>query len=97
MMVPQTDPYLRIVETFDARPSAGKFLREDGEGGIASGVERMANEIERLEALVHSAFVEGYGCGREAALLDLDQTAQSKWPTTDTAYMLVRCSEAVSA
>lgn len=40
--------YDRIVEIFDKDETAGSFLREDGEGGFASGVYRMAREIERL-------------------------------------------------
>ena len=40
--------YGRIVEIFDTDETAGSFLREDGEGGFASGVYRMAREIERL-------------------------------------------------
>ena len=40
--------YLRIVEAFDKDQTAGQFLREDGEGGFASGIYRMAREIDRL-------------------------------------------------
>lgn len=40
--------YDRIVEMFDKDATAGHFLREDGEGGFASGVYRMAREIDRL-------------------------------------------------
>ena len=40
--------YRRIIEIFDKDETAGSFLREDGEGGFASGVHRMAREIDRL-------------------------------------------------
>lgn len=40
--------YLRVVEAFDKNEVAGSFLREDGEGGLSSGVLRMADEITRL-------------------------------------------------
>lgn len=44
-----TDPiYLRIVEAFDKDKTAQQFLRDDGEGGFAAGVYRMAREIDRL-------------------------------------------------
>ena len=43
--------YMRVVEVFDKDPVAGSFLREDGEGGFASGVYRMAREIERLRGM----------------------------------------------
>lgn len=42
------DEWMGIVEAFDKDETAIQFLREDGEGGIASGVYRMAREIERL-------------------------------------------------
>ena len=44
--------YMRVVEVFDKDPVAGSFLREDGEGGFASGVYRMAREIERLRSTI---------------------------------------------
>lgn len=47
-----SDPYMRIVEIFDKDPTAGSFLSEDGEGGFAAGVHRMAREIEELRALL---------------------------------------------
>lgn len=40
--------YLRIVEAFDKDKTATQFLREDGDGGFAAGVYRMAREIDRL-------------------------------------------------
>lgn len=40
--------WLRIVNAFDRDETASQFLREDGEGGFASGIYRMAREIERL-------------------------------------------------
>jgi len=40
--------YKRIVELFDKDETAGAFLREDGDGGFAAGVYRMAREIDRL-------------------------------------------------
>jgi hypothetical protein len=40
--------FQRIIETFDNDPTAGSFLAEDGEGGFAAGVHRMAREIEVL-------------------------------------------------
>lgn len=47
--------YARIIAIFDTDETAGSFLREDGEGGFASGVYRMAREIERLmELLTHA-------------------------------------------
>ncbi len=47
--------YARIVAIFDTDETAGSFLREDGEGGFASGVYRMAREIERLRAALMEA------------------------------------------
>lgn len=44
--------YERVVEVFDKNETAGSFLREDGEGGFASGVARMAAEIDRLRERV---------------------------------------------
>jgi hypothetical protein len=46
------DPYMRIVTIFDQDPTAGAFLSEDGEGGFAAGVHRMAREIDTLRALL---------------------------------------------
>lgn len=40
--------YLDLVVVFDRDKTAIQFLREDGEGGLASGVYRMAREIDRL-------------------------------------------------
>ncbi len=40
----------KVVTLFDADATAGSFLREDGEGGFASGISRMAREIDRLRA-----------------------------------------------
>lgn len=45
-----TDPQMRIVMFFDQDKTAGAFLREDGEGGFAGAVYRMAREIDRLRA-----------------------------------------------
>lgn len=42
------DPHQRIVEAFDKDPTAIQFIRDDGEGGFAAGVYRMAREIDRL-------------------------------------------------
>lgn len=42
------DPYLRVVQAFDRDTTAIQFLRDDGEGGVAAGVYRMAREIDRL-------------------------------------------------
>lgn len=47
--------YMRIVEVFDRNETAGAFLREDGEGGFAAGVSRMADEIDRLRAALSAA------------------------------------------
>lgn len=47
---PASDPYLRIVMLFDRDATAGSFLREDGDGGFAGAVYRMAREIDRLRA-----------------------------------------------
>jgi len=44
--------YDKIVKIFDEDETAGSFLREDGEGGFASGVYRMAREIERLRGMI---------------------------------------------
>lgn len=52
MTSPDLDPYLRIVLLFDQDPTAGQFLGEDGEGGFAGAVFRMAREIERLNAQI---------------------------------------------
>ncbi len=43
--------YLRIVAIFDKNETAASFLREDGEGGFASGVSRMVKEIDSLREL----------------------------------------------
>lgn len=40
--------FRRVMDAFDKDETAIQFLREDGEGGFASGVYRMAREIERL-------------------------------------------------
>ncbi len=42
------DGYARIIDVFDKDETAHGFLREDGEGGFASAVYRMAREIDRL-------------------------------------------------
>lgn len=47
--------YTRIVEVFEQNETAAQFLRDDGEGGFASGVERMAKEIERLRESARTA------------------------------------------
>jgi hypothetical protein len=52
MTDPNADPYLRIVCLFDQDPVAGSFLTEDGEGGFAGAVFRMAREIERLSSQI---------------------------------------------
>jgi hypothetical protein len=52
--------YFGIVKAFDRDKTAIQFLREDGEGGFASGVYRMAREIDRLRAK----------CGEPAELPD---------------------------
>ena len=46
------DAYMaeRVREIFDTDTVAGQFLREDGDGGLASGIYRMAREIERLRS-----------------------------------------------
>ena len=41
--------YLTIIRAFDDK-TATQYLRDDGEGGFAAGVYRMAREIERLRA-----------------------------------------------
>ena len=50
--------YIRVVKAFDENETAGSFLREDGEGGFAAGIIRMAAEIDRLRAGITAA-VEG--------------------------------------
>lgn len=47
-MEPFKAQYMDLLVAFDSDPTAMQFLREDGEGGIASGVYRMAREIDRL-------------------------------------------------
>lgn len=47
--------YMRIVEVFDRNETAGAFLSEDGEGGFAAGVSRMADEIDRLRAALSAS------------------------------------------
>jgi hypothetical protein len=39
---------MRIVDAFDKDNTAIQFLREDGDGGFAAGIYRMAREIDRL-------------------------------------------------
>jgi len=46
----RTHPYCRIVEAFDKSPIANSFLAQDGEGGFAAGIHRMAMAIEQLRA-----------------------------------------------
>lgn len=38
----------KIRAIYETDPVAAQFLREDGEGGMSSGIYRMAREIERL-------------------------------------------------
>lgn len=38
----------RVIEAFDRDETAAQFLRDDGEGGFAAGIYRMAREIDRL-------------------------------------------------
>lgn len=40
--------YFDLITVFDRDPTAIQFLRQDGEGGLSSGVYRMAREIDRL-------------------------------------------------
>lgn len=47
----------RVIDAFDKDETAVSFLRDDGEGGFASGVYRMAREIERLSA-AHAELLE---------------------------------------
>jgi len=63
--------YMRIVEAFDKNETAGSFLREDGEGGFASGVYRMADEIDALRARAEQA---------EAALAE-EKERYEQWAT----------------
>lgn len=49
------DAYARIAAVFDQSETAQEFLRDDGEGGLASGVSRMVDEIEALRAIVTDA------------------------------------------
>lgn len=44
------DQFARIVEFFDKDETAGPFLRQDGEGGFAGAIYRMAREIDALRA-----------------------------------------------
>lgn len=44
------DRYLALLNAFDKDDTAAQFVREDGQGGFASGVYRMAREIDRLRA-----------------------------------------------
>lgn len=57
--------YLRVSYAFDSDETASSFLRPDGEGGFASGVYRMAREIERLRSL---PAVQGHTMGAAPAL-----------------------------
>jgi hypothetical protein len=53
-MTDRTSPieygYMRIIDVFDKNETAGAFLSDDGEGGFAAGVARMADEIDRLRS-----------------------------------------------
>ena len=42
------------IKVFDEEATANQFLSEDGEGGFAAGVHRMAKEIERLQEVQKS-------------------------------------------
>ncbi len=70
--------YARIVEAFDKDETAGSFLREDGEGGFASGVYRMAREIKRLRA----------DAGILLAILDFSQEATDETLEAEDAAMV---------
>ena len=48
-------PYLRIVYAFDSDKTASEFLREDGDGGFAGAVYRMAREIDALRSAALTA------------------------------------------
>lgn len=39
----------KIIEAFDKDDTAAKFLSDDGDGGFAGGVYRMARRIDELE------------------------------------------------
>lgn len=65
------DGYTRIIDAFDKDKTAGEFLREDGEGGFASGVQRMAREIDRLRAAMqmivdHGEKADAVGIARKS-------------------------------
>lgn len=47
--------YKRIVEAFDEDDTAAAFLSDDGEGGFASGVYRMAREIRHLRRALNKS------------------------------------------
>lgn len=51
--------YFRVVKAFDEDETANSFLSEDGEGGFAAGVYRMADEIRRLRALLTKETSDG--------------------------------------
>lgn len=40
--------YMNFVRAFDGNQTASQFLRDDGDGGFAAGISRMAAEIDRL-------------------------------------------------
>jgi hypothetical protein len=48
MTMDKHDPLHLVVKAFDRDKTAIQFLRDDGEGGFAAGIYRMAREIDRL-------------------------------------------------
>ncbi|NTF17979.1 hypothetical protein G6L37_06150 [Agrobacterium rubi] len=52
MTASENEPYLRIVWLFDQDPTASQYLSEDGDGGFAGAVFRMARHIEELSAAI---------------------------------------------
>lgn len=75
--------YMRIVEVFDRNETAGAFLSEDGEGGFAAGVSRMADEIDRLRAALSAApepvTVEGGGNAVPQTLDEIIENSLRMW------------------
>lgn len=65
----------RIIEAFDRDATAGSFLREDGDGGFAGGIYRMAREIDRLCAEARSAYAR---CREDAAKV-AERWLESSW------------------
>lgn len=69
------DPYMRLVIIFDQDPTAGSFLSEDGEGGFAGAVHRMAREIDALRDLLTLCADQRSGTSADQILDQLEAKA----------------------